>query len=99
MVIILPLLLAAVLFTLAEHFSWDDKCILGVAFLLSGVILFYIGNWRKKVTEGTLVVRTVKLPREKGKDTFIWIELKYWGFVVGMMGVIWLVNVVILEKP
>ena len=91
--------LAGILFSVGEAFSWNDKYIPGVAFLISGMILFYIGSWCKKVNEGTLVIRTVKLPREKGKDTFMWIELKYWGILVGLIGVIWLINVVILKNP
>jgi len=99
LVILLPMALAGILFSVGEAFSWNDKYIPGVAFLISGMILFYIGSWRKKVNEGTLVIRTVKLPREKGKDTFMWIELKYWGILVGLIGVIWLINVVILKNP
>ncbi|WP_094571639.1 hypothetical protein [Mucilaginibacter xinganensis] len=87
-----PMFVGLILFTVADGFAWNDKYIGAITFLLSGVILFFIDSNRKKVTEGIIVVRTVKLPREKRKNTFMWIEVRYWGILIGLIGLIWLIN-------
>jgi hypothetical protein len=92
-VIVLPLLICLTLAQLLDFFHFDDRYLGGVSFCTSGIILFFMDNGRKTVTEGMLVQKVVKLPREKRKNTLMWIEVRYWAIILFVIGVVWMVNV------
>jgi len=91
--IVMPLILIAILYIVADSISLDERYIVPIALLLSGFILFTLDNRRATTIEGDLVTRIVKLPREKGKNTLIWIELRYWAILMGLTGFIWFISV------
>ncbi len=93
-VFILPLLSAFILFLLFDVFDLDDNYIGALSLIISGTILFLIDHRGKKVIQGELVQTVIILPREKNKNTFMWIEAQYWGVLMVVIGVVWLVNLI-----
>jgi len=91
-VIVMPLLIGVVLFIIADLLSINDRYNGPAALILSGVILFILDIKHKKTTEGEIIQRVIKLPRVKNKNTFIWIEMRFWGMFLFAIGVIWLLN-------
>jgi len=92
-VILLPLFLGILLATLADFLSYGSNYVGATAFLLSGLILFFIDNKRPTTTVGVIVQKVVKLPRVKRKNTLMWIEVRYWAILLAGIGVVWLFNI------
>ena len=91
-VVLVPLLLGFAIAVVVDGFSLTDKYVGPITFFISGIILFLLDNKRQKITEGILIERTIRLPRVKRKNTFMWIEVRYWGILISLIGIIWLIN-------
>jgi len=91
-VVVLPLLIAVILFMVADGFSWNDKYIGAITLISSGIILFMIDNKRDEIIQGDIVTRSIKLPRKKGINTLMWIDVQYWAILIGVIGVVWMAN-------
>lgn len=87
-VILLPLLIGIILYFIFDGFNLDEKYILPLSLLLSAFIIWFIDG-------GTAVIREGFSNYTKSKNTLFWIEIKYWGIVLGMIGCVVLGN---LEK-
>lgn len=88
----MPLIVGFVLFVLTDGLSVNDKYNGAVTLLLSGILLFMLDNKRIKVKEGEIVQRVITLPRVKRQNTFMWIELRYLAVAMGLVGLVWLMN-------
>lgn len=91
-VFILPLLSAFILFLLFDGLDLDDNYVGALSLVISGTILFLIDHRGKRVIQGELIQTIVRLPRERNKNTFMWIEARYWGMLMVVIGVVWLVD-------
>lgn len=91
-VVALPLLISVILFIVADGYSWNDKYIGAITLISSGIILFMLDNKREAIIEGDIIMRTVKLPRKKGLNTLMWIEVRYWAIMISAIGIVWLAN-------
>jgi len=97
-VIGMPFLIGFILFVLTSVYEINDRYNGAILLILSGIILFIMDNKRVKVYEGEIVQRTIMLPRLKRQNTFMWIELKYCAVAMGLVGLVWLVNCLILSN-
>ncbi|TSD66147.1 hypothetical protein FFF34_001735 [Inquilinus sp. KBS0705] len=87
-----PLIVAIILFIIADALSINDKYIGVVTLFTSAIILFMIDNKRATAAEGDIIQRTIKLPRQKRINTLMWIEVRYWAMILAVAGVIALIN-------
>lgn len=60
--------------------------------IMSGVILFVMDNRRGKVAEGEILQRMVKLPRVSNQNTLMQLEMRYWGVLMVVVGMVWLMG-------
>lgn len=91
-VLILPMLSAFILFQLAEFLPINTDLVGAIALIFSGTLLFFYDNKRPTIIEGDIIKKKIKLPREKNRNTMMWIEVRYWGLIMVVVGLIWLVN-------
>jgi hypothetical protein len=80
------------MFQVADFFPIDRNLIGAFALIVSGVLLFLIDNRRPTITEGDIILKKVKLPRIKNRNTMMWIEVRFWGLLMLVIGVIWLIK-------
>jgi len=84
-VIALPLLIGIVLFILADSFQIkeENKAYIGpISFLLSSFIIWFYDG-------GPAVLRDGISKSPKSRHTLFWIEIKYWGLILGIAGCAW----------
>lgn len=86
------LIISVLLFIIADALSWSDKYNGPLTLILSGMILFLIDSKHERIIEGDVVQRPVKLPRIKNRNTLMWIEVRYWGIMFAIVGLVWLIN-------
>ncbi len=90
LVIVLPLLMGIVLFTIADISRLNENYIGSISFLSSSFIIWFYDDGPALLREGP---RNVK----KSRHTLFWIEIKYWALVMGIIGCVWL-SVVISKR-
>jgi|GEM_PF-2943327 len=88
----LPLLIAFSLFLIFDGIKLDDKYIGAISLLTSSVILFWI-DYKREIVNTGLIHQIEKL--QKGKNTFMWIDMRYWAIVLFVWGMVLLIQ---LEK-
>nr|WP_294790314.1 hypothetical protein [uncultured Mucilaginibacter sp.] len=91
-VILLPMLSAFVLFQLAEFLPINRDFVGAIALTISGTLLFFYDNQRPTIVEGDIIKKKIKLPREKNRNSMMWIEVRYWGLLMVVVGLIWMGN-------
>jgi len=92
LVFTLPLLLAFSLFLIFDAIKFDDKYIGTISLLTSSVILFWL-DYKREIINTGLIHKIGKL--QKGKNTFMWIDMRYWAIVLFVWGMVLLIQ---LEK-
>jgi hypothetical protein len=93
-VLIMPIISAIVMFQMADFLPINRNLIGALALIISGILLFLIDNRRTTVIEGDIIKKEIKLPRVKNKNTMMWIEVRYWGLLMAVIGLIWLIKLV-----
>jgi hypothetical protein len=93
-VLIVPMIFAIVMFQMADFLPINKDLIGAFALIISGILLFLIDNSRTTVIEGDIIKKEIKLPRVKNKNTMMWIEVRYWGLLMAVIGLIWLIKLV-----
>ncbi|WP_311947625.1 hypothetical protein [Mucilaginibacter terrae] len=85
LVIVLPMLIAFVLFIIFNALNINDNCVAGTTLITSAIILFYLDYKRENVNTG-LIQLTGKI--QSGKNTVLWIDMRYWAVLMGVGGMI-----------
>jgi hypothetical protein len=79
LVIILPLFIGIILFLIFDGLGFNDKYILSISLLLSAFIIWFYDG-------GAALLREGFNNYVKSKNTLFWIEIKYWGILMGITG-------------
>lgn len=87
-----PLLVAFVLFQIADLNGFDSEHIGAITLIISGIILFIMDNYREKVIEGDIIQKTISLPRKRNQNTLMQIEMRYWGVFMLVVGMVWVIG-------
>ena len=82
-VLVLPLIIALILFTIADAVHLNERYIGAISLLTSSFIIWFYDGGPELLREG--FSRT-----KKSKHTLFWIEIKYWALISGIMGCVWL---------
>ena len=84
-VLALPLIIALILFTIADAVHLNEDYIGGISLLLSSFIIWFYDNGPELLREGLAKA-------QKNRHTLFWIEIKYWALISGVLGCIWLAS-------
>ncbi|HTK18332.1 MAG TPA: hypothetical protein VL442_02410 [Mucilaginibacter sp.] len=82
-VLALPLIIALILFTIADAVHLNERYIGSISLLSSSFIIWFYDGGPQLLREGP--ART-----KKSKHTLFWIEIKYWALISGITGCVWL---------
>lgn len=82
LVLVLPLFTAFLLFLIFNGMALNDKYVGAISLLLSSFIIWFIDDGPEALRNG------FKRQDTTGKNTFMWIEIKYWAIVLGIAGCI-----------
>jgi hypothetical protein len=83
LVIVLPLLIAVILFITFDALNLSDKYIGAVSLLISSIFIWIFDG-------GPAVIREGLRNTPKSNHTLFWIEIKYWALLLGITGSIWM---------
>lgn len=89
MILALPFMIAIVLFILVNDNTTFDRYIGAISIMLSSIICWFVDGGPSILKKGATITFT------KGKNTLMWIELKYWAIVSAVGGCVWLVFLLI----
>jgi len=84
-VLALPLIIALVLFMIADAVHLNEDYIGAISLLSSSFIIWFYDGGPELLREGP-----AKAP--KSKHTLFWIEIKYWALISGVIGCVWLAS-------
>ena len=87
-VLALPLIIALILFSIADVVHLNDQYIGAVSLLSSSFIIWFYDSGPALLREGAGSVK-------KSKHTLFWIEIKYWALISGIVGCVWLASLTI----
>lgn len=82
-VLVLPLIVALILFTIADAVHLNDQYIGAISLLSSSFIIWFYDGGPALLREGVSRVK-------KSKHTLFWIGIKYWALISGLAGCVWL---------
>ncbi|HEY9001020.1 MAG TPA: hypothetical protein VIM89_06695 [Mucilaginibacter sp.] len=87
-VLALPLIIALILFTVADAVHLDERYIGGISLLSSSFIIWFYDGGPQLLREG-------RTRGKKSKHTLFWIEIKYWALITGIIGCVWLAGITV----
>lgn len=79
----LPFIISFILFVLFSVLELDDQYIGGMTMLISCLILLKMEDKPEEIHEGVIRRRG---RRSTGKNTFAYIEMRYWAVLFGIIG-------------
>ncbi|MBS1523981.1 MAG: hypothetical protein JST50_23465 [Bacteroidetes bacterium] len=83
LVLALPLIVALMLFTIADVVHLNEQYIGAISLLSSAFIIWFYDGGPELLREGPKRAK-------KSKNTLFWIEIKYWALISGIIGCVWL---------
>ncbi|MGZ3756387.1 MAG: hypothetical protein ACXVAY_07840 [Mucilaginibacter sp.] len=79
-VFLVPIATACVLFTVCSVTGLNDKYVRPVTLLISSFILWFMDGGPAALKDG------IDIQHQKGKNSRLWLEVKYWALLRGIIG-------------